>query len=266
MKDRKLLIPLRYTVLGACLLFCLSVSVSCSRSEKPKAVEKKARTIEIAPTPIPSTGMVQIVRQTDTNSPHYRAPQNSISTPESQKAVRERQRAFAKKAIEQELARKQVPYEQKRLELDKKEVEIREKDPAVRDAYASMMNVRSGYEETCKKSISGYDDVVREVDRTRGQLDDALSRRRQGMNIATQDLAVLRRDFNQAFTRFNQMRLAANLSNAAVGQALIEVRDAQAAYERSLAKNDEYLKSKMAADEALAIINNLTAMRDDKKE
>jgi hypothetical protein len=264
MSKRKTVMTVLGAVLGVSFVLCLSSA--CSRQEKPKVVEKKPRTIEIAPTPVTATGMVRIVRQPDTNSPHYRVPQSAESTPESRNAMRERQKAFAKKMIEQELARKQVVYEQKQLESDKKEVEIRGKDPAVRDAYVNMMNIRSGYEEACKKSISGYDDVVREVDWTRGQLDDALSRRRQGMNVATQDLAVLRRDFNQAFARFNQMRSAANLSNAAVGQALLEVRDAQAAYERSLEKNDEYLKSKMATDAALAIINNLTAMRDDKKE
>jgi hypothetical protein len=261
MKDRKLLMPLRDTVLGACLLLCLSVSVSCSRSEKPKAVEKKARTIEIAPTPLPVTGMVQIVRQIDTNSPHYRAPQNSISTPESQKAVRERQRAFAGKVISNELARAQVNQEDAQQELGKVGEEVQEKDPVVRDARAELVAVQQEYDAVCLKAVPGYADQVKEAGMLHDELRNLVNMKNKGETVDAARLKELLRRVNEMQCGINKTINDANATVPDVAVMLQKIKAAQEFFEQVLAKNDQFKRAKENADKVDEEIARLDVLR-----
>lgn len=148
-------------VFGVSVVLCLSSA--CSRQEKPKAVEKKPRTIEIAPTPIPSTGMVRIVRKVDTNSPHYRAPQSAESTPESRKELREKQKAFSRKILQREMDRCKGNLDTVDMEIAKTHENLIKTDSSVSNAYQDRTSAISTYEATCVQYIPEYSGLMEKI-------------------------------------------------------------------------------------------------------
>lgn len=261
-------------------LSMLSLS-ACSRQEKPKtsdkpkvqettnAVEKPIRSITLAPTPageVPrnpavTTSPKEIVRMgpkeglIDTIPSHPKM----VSSPEREQALMERQKAFGKKVVEEQLAKAQVVYSRELQDLERKEIEVREKDPAVRVAYAGVKDVQFEYEEACKQSIPGYADLIRSASQLRTRLDEAFSRRNQGLTVDAQELSDLRNKLNKDLSSISQMRREANVSDPAIGQTLLKVQNVQSSYEQALLLNDEYMQVKRKSDQTSAVINNLTS-------
>ncbi len=256
-----------FSALAALLGVFLVLVIVHSRRANPKPVavpEKKIQVIEIAPTPLPLTGIVRNVRNVDTNAPGYTPPHPSTSTPETKKALRDRQRVFMKKVIEAQLAKEQAVYDQELQELAKREIEVRTQDPLVSVAYAKVIHVRAEYEDTCMKSIQGYADQVKESTVLRASLDDILSRKNKGEIIVSNVVAGVYRRVNDALSKISRMRDDANASVPEVARALQHVFKVQGDYEECLLRNNEYSQAKKRPDEILAEINRLTHMQEQK--
>lgn len=90
--------------------------VACSRQKEPKAVEKKpvAETTVVKASPIVAsnvTGTVQTVRMGKPRDSHFTPTRPQTSTPESRKAVRDRQWEFKKKTIAQQIQKQEKAIE-----------------------------------------------------------------------------------------------------------------------------------------------------------
>jgi len=252
---------------GECTVMVLSVAllVACSRQEKPtaKVPAKTPRVIEIAPMPLPATGAVQTVSKVDnksyTNSPHYRPPHLSTSTAADKKALRDRQQVFQRDVVQKGLARIRTVYDQELQELGKKEIEVREKDPVLKAAYGRVVEVNSAYEETCVKTIPGYDELLKDSIKLRDQLDAALAQPDAGQPGNRQAVGEIRRKLNHALSEISRMRTAANASDSPVGTAFVKVMTTQSEYQQALLKNDEYVQAKRKVDESASSIKDLTS-------
>lgn len=241
---------------------------ACSRQEKPAKQEPKSQSFEVAPTPavevagpLNPTGQIKVVRMGPTGVVQALPPRVSASTPETRKAVRERQQAFARKHRAAELDRLQVAHDAELQELQKKEGELRAADPAVKTAYAGMMEARQAYEAACEKDIPGYAVLVKESAELRAGLTEIVDRKNRGETVDVAQLAGINRRFNDALLTISQMRGQANAAVPTVAQALQDVVRAQGAYEQCLLDNKEYSLAKITPDRTAAEIARLTSMQ-----
>jgi hypothetical protein len=234
---------------------------ACSRREKPKAAKQKPRTIEIAPTPVMSTGTVRIVRQADTNSPLYRPPQRATSTPESKKALRERQKAFAKKVIEKELVRAQADQENAQQDLIKVGEEVQERVPVVREARAKLVAAQQEYESVCLKVVPGYADQVKDAGILHDELSDLVNMKNKGESIDAARLKELLRRVNELHRGINKTINDANATLSDVAVTLQKTKTAQDSFERVLAENEQFRRMKEKADKGAEEIARLDVLR-----
>lgn len=257
------------SITAGCVIPALIFMVGCSRSEKPDADVKKERVIEIAPTAVPATSNVQAVgveRKSNTNSPHDRPSRRVVnSTPEDKKALRERQKAFAREVAGKELGRMRSVYEQELQELDRKEGEAREKDPRVKDAYATVLQARAEYEEACVKSLPDYERQLNEAAMVRARLEDLVARRNKGEWVDTNELVAVYRNLNEITLKISQIRDQATAETGSVALALHRVVKVQAEYEQVLLGNNEYAQAKVKSDGTLAEITRLTHIQENNE-
>lgn len=228
MSKRKTVMTVLSAVLGA--LFVLCLSSACSRQEKPKAAVEKPRTIEIAPTPLPSTGMVGIVRQADTNLPHYRTPRRSTSTLESKKALRERQRAFAKKTVEDAIRKNEKQMDDLTLQMQAIKA-AGSSNEAVKAAAQVLAERRHAYEEERLK-LPGMADLWKQREAAKSRL-TAL---RTQADSPEKDAAVKEAhdEINRVGKQMLEIEMAGRENSPSLQQALISLREAEAGREASL--------------------------------
>lgn len=181
------------------------------------------------------------------------------STPETKRALREREREEAKFWIRKYLPIAEASYEGEMKDLEKKEIEVREKDPVLKAAYGRVVDVNSAYEETCVKTIPGYDELLKSSIQLRAQLDAALAGQGGGQAEASLEIGEIRRKLSQTLSKISRMRTAANASDSPVGTAFVKVMTTQAEYEQALLKNDEYVQAKRKVDESASSIKDLTS-------
>jgi len=181
------------------------------------------------------------------------------STPETKRALRERQREEAKFWITKYLPIAEASYEGEVKDLTKKEIEVREKDPVLKAAYGRVTEVNSAYEETCVKTIPGYDELLKDSIQLRAQLDAALARQGGGQADGEQEIGEIRRKLSQTLVKISRMRTAANASDSPVGTAFVKVMTTQSEYQQALLKNDEYVQAKRKVDESASSIKDLTS-------
>jgi hypothetical protein len=161
MTESRILLPWARIVLG--LMLFLAFSSACSRQKEPKISEKKPKSFEIAPTVLPPTGMVQSARLVDTNSLPHRPPRPSVSTPESKKALRDRQKAFAEVSIARFLAEKQAELGRAEKALILTEHALRAEGD-VASALAEIQLASSNLENECVRRVDGFAGLVKEKD------------------------------------------------------------------------------------------------------
>ena len=242
---------------------------ACSKREPAKAPVKPREqaappaVATNAPAPVSTQ---HVAKASDSNSlrearnrRNFPIAPKPASTPETKRALREREREEAKGLIKQYLPIAEASYEGEMRDLAKKETEVREKDPVLKAAYGKVVEVNSAYEETCVKTIPGYDELLKDSIQLRDQLDAALAQPDAGQPGNRQAVGEIRRKLNHALSEISRMRTAANASDSPVGTAFVKVMTTLSEYQQALLKNDEYVQAKRKVDESASSIKDLTS-------
>ena len=252
-------------------LIVMVLAVACSRKEATKP-EKKMQSFTVAPTPAvqlavtnmsPHQQGINVVMMGTNEFVHH---VKSTSTPETKRAMRERQKAFASQLIAGKIAKDEIVAEQAQHELEMKESEVRDKDPDVRDAYEKVLSARKEYEDACAEKIPGYSGLIQSSMQFRARLNECLLRRKQGLTVDMKEMTELRNNLNQACADIGKMLKIANMSDATVSQALGKVATAQSLYEQKLLKNDGYVQARRRSDLVVAEIRDLTSKEQSYKQ
>ncbi len=244
MSKRKTVITLLCANLGVSLLLCLSTA--CSRQEKPKAVEKKPLTIETAPTPVPSTGMVKIIRKIDTNSPHYRPPEPSTSTPERQKRLRDRQVAFQKKAIAEEIPKIEKQIDELSDQLQAVESLARLSNSAVVASARTLEMAQSAYDQA-RYALPGMAELKRDRDAAKARLTELKNQTVPQMGGASapeerraKALAAAQDEIHRLTQKMYETEMAGRTNSMALQQSVSAFRASESDYQASLMALPEY--------------------------
>lgn len=238
---------------------------ACSKREPAKVPVKTGEKVVAtnAPSPV-STQHVDKASDSKSlqearNRRNFPITPKPTSTPETKRALREREREEAKVWIRKYLPIAEASYEGEVKDLAKKEIEVREKDPVLKAAYGKVEQVNAAYEETCVKTIPGYDELLKDSIQLRDQLDAALARQGGGQAGGEQEIGDIRRKLSQTLSKISRMRTAANASDSPAGTAFVKVMTTQSEYQQALLKNDEYVQAKRKVDESASSIKDLTS-------
>ena len=257
MSKRKTVMTVLGAVLGVSVVLCLSSA--CSRQEKPKAVEKKPRTMEIAPTPAPATGMVRIVRQPDTNSPHYRAPQYSASTPESRKALREKQKEFSEKVIEQELTHRKTKLISIDMEMGRLLETLIGSDLVVSNAYQNRISALGAYENIYAQLVPEYAGLMQKISAAKIALESMKADRRNGRNVQENEMRNLSEELSQLLKAKSLMLRVEYVARSEIKEAYHSVTNTDLIYRFSLEQNKEFRALEQKKFEIQAEYDDLVA-------
>lgn len=255
------------SIIGCVIVALLAGSMTaCSRKkeEKPKAPEKKVQSFTVAPTPAVTlaasqaiTSRVDVARMSPTGMVHSISRRSDTRTPESRKAFQAVQIAAGLEVVKKELDKTQIAYDLELRDLEKTEEALREKELAIRDAYAKVMEVRNAYEEACSKSLAGYSDMKNETDALESQMNDLMARMRKGETVDRVIASEVRQKLNATLRATSKMRKSGNATNPDVAKAFQNVMVVQEAYAQVLAENPEYRQAKQKPDQIAAQIADL---------
>ncbi|MEI8352308.1 MAG: hypothetical protein WCG36_08350 [bacterium] len=250
------------TLAAVVALTCLT---ACSKREPDKVPVKTGEKVAATNAPAPVSTQ-HVAKASDSNSlrearnrRNFPIAPKPASTPETKRALREQEREEAKFLIKKYLPIAEASYEGEMRDLAKKETEVREKDPVLKAAYGKVVEVNSAYEETCVKTIPGYDELLKDSIQLRDQLDAALAQPDAGQPGNRQAVGEIRRKLNHALSEISRMRTAANASDSSAGTAFVKVMTTQSEYQQALLKNDEYVQAKRKVDESASSIKDLTS-------
>lgn len=259
------------TATGFTLMLAAVVALTgltaCSKREPAKVPVKPGA--QVTATNAPSLEPTQHVAKAATDNSLKDARERKLrklpiapkpeSTPETKRALREREREEAKFWIRKYLPIAEASYEGEVKDLAKKEIEVREKDPVLKAAYGKVEEVNAAYDETCVKTIAGYEELLKDSIQLREQLDAALAKQGGEQAGGEKEIGEIRRKLSQTLSKISRLRTAANASDSPVGAAFVKVMNTQSEYQQALLKNDEYVQAKRKVDESASSIKDLTS-------
>ena len=233
-------------------LFCLT---ACSRHEKPKAPGKPVRTIAVAPTPAATlsesnrpAGFPAVAPGTKVTAvggaEAKSNPLPSTSTPETRRALRERQRAFAEKMVEKKLAETRAAYRTLEIENVTVEASVRDSVPEVSNAFARLVSAMGAFDVACGAASPGFAAMKQEAESLESRLKSGAMLQAQGgdAGMATMSNDLARLNYLLGAQAGQRRELAT--ADAAVKPCYEAVSAAQSNYAAVLGGNADYKASR----------------------
>lgn len=233
---------------------------ACSRQEKPKAAEKPPRTIDIAPTPAVATGMVTILRQGGTNSPHYRAPRRSTSTPESRKALAERRRAYQRKMIAEEVLKIEKELDAVSGQMQAVEAGARLSNAVVTASAQSLDRARAAYERD-RYALPGMAELKDAREAAKARLAQLRQQEASTPGGQAEAMTKVQDELLKLTRKMYATEMAGRTNSTTLSQSVLALRESESGYQTSLMVIPEFKNLAKKQRELLVVQQDMLEAR-----